>query len=57
MVDIILRIIGTLCVIAISVTALMTNKDDEDVVTKVLIFTIIAFAIIFIPWDKLFTIL
>lgn len=55
--DIILKIIGILCVIAISITALITNKDDENVATKVFIFVIVALAIIFIPWDKVFTIL
>lgn len=57
MADIILRVIGTLCIIAISITVLITNKDDEDVATRVLIFAIVALAIIFIPWDKFFTIL
>ena len=57
MADIILRVIGTLCIIAISITVLITNKDDEDVATRVLIFAIVALAIIFIPWDKFFNIL
>lgn len=45
--EIILKIIGVLCVISISITTLITNKDDEDVATRVLIFAVVALAIIF----------
>lgn len=49
--EIILKIIGVLCVI--SITTLITNKNDEDVATRVLIFAVIALVIIFIPWGNL----
>lgn len=49
----ILKIIGLVCMAVIAVTVLITNKDDEDVATKVCIFTIIALIVIFAPWGDI----
>lgn len=50
--NIILKVVGILCIAVVSVVVLFTNRDDEDVVLKVLIFAIIALAIIFLPWER-----
>lgn len=50
--NIILNIAGVLCIAVISVVVLFMNRDDEEVVLKVLIFAIIALAIIFLPWER-----
>ena len=48
-----LKIAGVLCIGAVAIVALITNRKDEDVALIVLIFAVIALAIIFIPWKEI----
>lgn len=50
--NVILKIVGVLCIAVITSVVLFTNRDDEEVAIKVLIFAIIALAIIFLPWER-----
>ena len=52
--NIILKVISVLCIAAVAIATLFTNRNDEDVALVVLIFVIIALAIIFIPWKDAF---
>lgn len=47
--NIILKVIAVLCIAAVAIATLFTNRNDEDVALVVLIFVIIALDIIFIP--------
>lgn len=52
-----LKFVGLICVTVVAVAILLTNKDDEEVVFKVICMVLIALCIIFTPLIELISLI